>query len=323
MTASDRPNIVIVTYNWPPRNAIGAHRPYSWAKYWSRDRAKVTVLTACKYAFDDPLDLRLPQLPGVEVIEIPWASISPKLFGFIKGTRIAEAAKVLFRSFRAASGGDYDVRGRWRQAARPTAERLAKAADVVVSTYGPEASHLIGFDMKQANPRLAWFADYRDLWSQNPVMPMSSSQREKSETLERTTVGAWADGVIAISAMMANDLEQLLGKPSLVIENGFDIDSATVIANLQRKPSPRTGPARIVHTGMLYPGQRHGDPAQGEHGEGQDDQRSYDEDDDDGGVHGTTCTRAPPSPHARPDTQLERVLVSVHGRRDLSDAHRR
>lgn len=41
-------NVVIVTYSWPPRNSISTHRPYSWAKYWSKIGAKVTVLTAKK-----------------------------------------------------------------------------------------------------------------------------------------------------------------------------------------------------------------------------------------------------------------------------------
>ena len=56
--------IVIVTYNWPPRNAIGTHRPYSWARYWSEAGAKITVLTAAKHAFDAPLDLYLPNIPN-------------------------------------------------------------------------------------------------------------------------------------------------------------------------------------------------------------------------------------------------------------------
>ena len=65
-------NILIVTYNWPPRNAIGAHRPYSWAKYWSALGANVTVLTAKKYSFDAPLDLDLPVINGVHVVNVPY-----------------------------------------------------------------------------------------------------------------------------------------------------------------------------------------------------------------------------------------------------------
>ena len=40
--------ITIVTYDWPPRNSIGTHRPYSWARYWCENGQDVTVLTAKK-----------------------------------------------------------------------------------------------------------------------------------------------------------------------------------------------------------------------------------------------------------------------------------
>ena len=32
--------ITIITYSWPPRNSISTHRPYSWAKYWSKKGAE-------------------------------------------------------------------------------------------------------------------------------------------------------------------------------------------------------------------------------------------------------------------------------------------
>ena len=67
-------SILIVTYDWMPRNSIAVHRPYAWAKYWSLAGLKITVLTAKKYAYDEPLDLGLPVLDAVKVIEIPYRS---------------------------------------------------------------------------------------------------------------------------------------------------------------------------------------------------------------------------------------------------------
>jgi hypothetical protein len=64
-----RIRIVIVTYNWLPRNAIGTHRPLSWARHWAARGAKVTVLTAKKYAFDEPLDLANEPIPGVANVQ--------------------------------------------------------------------------------------------------------------------------------------------------------------------------------------------------------------------------------------------------------------
>ena len=33
--------ILIVSYNWPPRNAIGTLRPYSWAENWAKKGAQL------------------------------------------------------------------------------------------------------------------------------------------------------------------------------------------------------------------------------------------------------------------------------------------
>ena len=48
-------NVVIITYDWPPRNAVSVHRPYSWAKYLAELGVDVTILTAAKRSFDEPL----------------------------------------------------------------------------------------------------------------------------------------------------------------------------------------------------------------------------------------------------------------------------
>ncbi len=42
--------ILIVSFFFPPQNAIGGQRPYSWAKYWSRKGHEVHVLTPIKEA---------------------------------------------------------------------------------------------------------------------------------------------------------------------------------------------------------------------------------------------------------------------------------
>ncbi len=68
--------ILVITYDWPPRNSIGTHRPYSWAKYWSKLGAEVTVLTSQKKSFDAPLDLTLNELPKVNIIQVDYKGAS-------------------------------------------------------------------------------------------------------------------------------------------------------------------------------------------------------------------------------------------------------
>jgi len=65
-------NVLIITYDWPPRNSIAVYRPYAWAKYWAAQNVSVTVLTAKKCIYDEPLDLNIPTIEGVDVCEVEY-----------------------------------------------------------------------------------------------------------------------------------------------------------------------------------------------------------------------------------------------------------
>lgn len=251
-------NIVIVTYNWPPRNAIGTHRPYAWARYWSEAGAKVTVLTAQKQPFDEPLDLHLPRLEGVEVIEVSGKGAVSVLGRLLKSQRLRQVARKIKAWLGRRSAMVSEPRMAWRGAAKTKAVELALRADVVISTFGPAAAHLIGYDMKMANPNLFWVADYRDLWSQRHTAVISEDNREKSRQLEKDTVGARADFLSAVSKDMVEQLTSFLGKETFEVPNGFDIDEALIRDTLAERPLKPDGPMRIVYTGMIYEG--HQDP---------------------------------------------------------------
>ncbi len=249
-------NIVIVTYNWPPRNAIGTHRPYAWAQHWTKAGALVTVLTAQKQAFDEPLDLHLSELEGVKVFEIAGSgpiNLIGKLFKF---ERLKRLAKKLRSWIRRGGSISIDPRIGWRDQAKQISIKLADNADVVVSTYGPAASHLIGFDMKIANPKLVWVADYRDLWSQSHTVQLSETGRGNMRNLEIETVGKNADLITAVSADMVAKLECLTDRKPLLVPNGFEIDGKQLCERLSDQPRLPEGPLRIVYTGMIYEGHR-------------------------------------------------------------------
>ena len=60
--------ILIVSIYFPPYNSIASLRPYSWAKWWSRQGHEVTVLTMPKR----PLPQNFPMpCEGFEVVELP------------------------------------------------------------------------------------------------------------------------------------------------------------------------------------------------------------------------------------------------------------
>ncbi|WP_428397803.1 glycosyltransferase [Marinobacter salarius] len=249
-------NIVIVTYNWPPRNAIGTHRPYAWARHWSEAGADVTVLTAKKQTFDEPLDLNLSTINGVNVIEVVVGGSTRLVGKAFKFEFVKRIAKKLKAWLGKGSFIEVDPRLAWRKAAESTAIRLAAETDIVVSTFGPAASHLIGHDIKMANPSVIWVADYRDLWSQSHTGDITDRARNNHKEIELNTVGAYADLLTAVSEDMIEKLTSLTGKQSLLIPNGFDIDDEALRSRLLRHISRPDGPFRIVYTGMIYEGHR-------------------------------------------------------------------
>lgn len=253
--------IVIVTYNWPPRNAIGTHRPYAWAKRWSELGASVTVLTAQKHPYDAPLDLDLPPLPGVGIEEVAYGSTVAKLGGgMLRDGPTRQFAKTLVGWFRSRFGVNADIREKWQAAARQRALQLSEKSDIVVSTYGPAASHLIAFEMKQHNPALFWVADYRDLWSQRHTVELTERHRARERQLEVSSVGEGADLLTAVSHDMVEQLDKLTGKPVLLVRNGFDIEEDMLRKRLKMKASRFSAPLRLVHTGTLYEGLRDPEP---------------------------------------------------------------
>jgi hypothetical protein len=146
-------NIVIITYDWPPRNSIGVHRPYSWAKYWSKLGINVTVLTSEKQSFDAPLDLNLPDIPNIKVISVNYKSSIKQFEYFFNFTYLRNISRkiksFIFRKFNI----DFNVKKNWLIKAKPYAQKLALEADAVISTFGPEESHLLAYEMKHNNKK--------------------------------------------------------------------------------------------------------------------------------------------------------------------------
>lgn len=253
--------LLLVSYNWPPRNAIGTLRPYSFAKTWAQNGVDVTVLTSKKKEFDEPLDLDLGEVPSVEVIEVAYGHGGNFLFSLFKHPRVRKLAKGLNRLFGQKLDLSVDVRQLWSVPAGALAAELAMNFDVVVSTFGPAASHHVACEVKKANPDIVWFADYRDLWADNPQMGISEERRLKLREIESDTVGRWADIITTVSNGFADKLEAQLGKRPFVIANGFDISLLDLEKNIERAQwASFFKPRRIVYTGTIYKGSQTPEP---------------------------------------------------------------
>lgn len=247
--------VLIITYDWPPRNSIATHRPYSWARYLSEKGVDVTVLTAQKQFFDEPLDLDLPKLDRVKVVEAGYKVMMPissssKYLNLERWIGILKKIKGFISSL---SGWEYDIRSNWAGCSERMIKEIGVDFDVVISTYGPDSAHLIASKFKKKNPSLYWVADYRDLWSQNARKKGSYLFKKIIRRKEIETVKS-ADLFTTVSDELSVELERLVLKKPLVIYNGFDIDLNQ--ENFKRPLTVINGCLKIVYTGRIYPGKR-------------------------------------------------------------------
>jgi nucleoside-diphosphate-sugar epimerase/glycosyltransferase involved in cell wall biosynthesis len=248
--------VLIITYDWPPRNSIATHRPYSWARHWSADGWDVTVLTATKKFFDLPLDLDLPKLDGVKVIHADYKALIP--MSNITHSNLAPFFTELFKKVKSAIsyflGWEFDVRSKWANAANRSVSNLGTDFAVVVSTYGPDSAHKIAATFKKVNPSIFWVADYRDLWSLNARSRSSPLVKLIAQRQELKVVRS-ADMFTTVSDGLALDLYTLTQKRPAVIYNGFDIELDP--CRFDTLPQVKKGAVvHVVYTGRIYPGKR-------------------------------------------------------------------
>ena len=263
--------ILIITHYFPPLNSVASMRPYSWAKYWSRAGHCITVLTTKKYPFDGPLDLgcRLPN--SVQVLEIPYMpAFLGKIFGKLRpqspqGFQAGRhslhwtSVKKISAILRRKSGSFGDTSNPWVAAA------IARAGssfrnwnfDVMVSTFGPPATHVVASILKRRFMKTRWVADYRDLWSGNHLSSSAWPISSVEVFLEKAILSK-CDLATTISKPLADHIRGLLNKPVEVIENGFDQEEYEKLP--RARLFPEDGTTRFVYTGTIYPGKRDPSP---------------------------------------------------------------
>ncbi len=246
--------ITIISFSWPPRNSIAVHRAYSWAKYWSEAGMDIHVLTAKKYAYDEPLDSDLPNISNIKVTEVDYLEKNGLLSQKPQKVFFHSFLKRTYRAMRAFIPIK-NPREKWFNATAPLFANIAFSSDVIVSTYDPKTCHLIAAEIKKINPKLLWVADYRDLWSQNHMSKRSKVQKKKECQAESEAVGKYSDVITSVSDELTEKLATLHSKQAYTITNGFDISKDILRGNLKSNLIANE-PKRIVYTGKIYPDTR-------------------------------------------------------------------
>jgi glycosyltransferase involved in cell wall biosynthesis len=253
--------ILIVAHFFPPEHGgavMASQRPYSWAKYWSQMGHDIVVLTTAKAAYPQPAQTECFRIQGVNYwparpsAEPPLQSASPTPLTTIKERGYQFLRTILLGIYKNLGTGTLlFVSNTWSVPAIRQALRLYQTwpFEVVISTYGPPCSHIVGGILKRKLP-VFWVADYRDLWHGYDFLAPKWPFSRLEQALEDFLL-VKADLVTAVSDGFAQKLSQRFHKVAHAAPNGFETDDLPPLA-----PKSPSATFTIVHTGNIYPQKR-------------------------------------------------------------------
>lgn len=250
--------ILVVSYFFPPGNAIGAVRVGKMAKCLQASGHEVRVLTAEDDTLPQTLPLEVP--PEVVSRSAAW-NINKLPFTYLRKRHFFEAEGSAEISRLESWGGAIykalvnvpDGQVGWLPFAVRQGRRLIKTwrPDVIYASAKPFTSLIVAALLSKMY-RVPWIAEYRDLWTDSPYYDHPSWRHWLDRRIERAVVRS-ASGLVTVSEPLADALRLRFGKPTTVILNGFDPEdypSAGPVSGGDRRA------LEIVYTGMIYPGRR-------------------------------------------------------------------
>ena len=258
--------ILIVTHFYPPVNSIASLRPYAWAKYWSRMGHEVCILTTRKETFDQPLNLEINHkddeirietvkywpFSNYELVQHHQEIESKNKTSYFR--KLIDQTKRIRKNI--GTGNLINIRMLWILPAIKAALSIYRNwnYDVVVSTCGPPASHIIASLIKDKLP-VVWAADYRDLWFGDPVVESKGVFAAIENQIEKYFVSR-SDLITTVSEPLQQDLAARFGHKTIVIENGFDPEERPVKIDYFKQENETFKKIRLIYTGTLYLGKR-------------------------------------------------------------------
>jgi hypothetical protein len=236
-------HILIVAYLYPPCSVVPAYRPAGLRNAFVSAGVRTTVLTSeISGSYDDDEAKRVIRAGDLRT---RFPTQYQTLVGYRTGQLEARARPRLWTKYIVPDPTALS----WFPQALVHLLRLIRSdrPDVIITTSGPESSHLLGLVARAFGVR--WVADYRDPW-----LPwLRDTQRPKifrflDSALERR-VARRASIVIAVNEPVATDIARRHGVRAFTISNGFD---RHVLASATDERAT-LDPTRfsLVHTGLL------------------------------------------------------------------------
>lgn len=241
-----KPSLLLVAQIAPPSSLVAARRVAAQCKYLGRAGYAVTVLTSAASGEGE--------IEGaVEVVRTKDALTS--VLNWRRGQFAAlggSSAEAYKPPSRLASVVVPDLSlGTWLPFALPAALRLARRRrfDCALTTSPPPSTHLVGLALRRRG--IPWIAELRDGWTfEPPHAPWPLGVQQAADRALERRVLSRADGVIAVTQSIVDDLCGRLGLDAELITNGYDPDELHVGG---ADASDLLDPDRhsLVHTGRL------------------------------------------------------------------------
>jgi glycosyltransferase involved in cell wall biosynthesis len=245
--------ILIISFYFPPHNAIASLRVGKIAKYLFKFGHEVKVISAKK---DFGLQDLPTEIPAQDVVHTRWQKVAPERLD--TGVQaVAAGADGLYKFLRACWRGVKsviyfpDVWIGW-------IPYVFKAADELFRTWKPDIILVSGapFSSLFAASRISkkygipWVADLRDLWTDNQCYPYGRIRKNIEARFERKVL-ATASGIVTVSEPLAEKIRLKFNGPMEIVCNAFDpsdydlFKAVTVL--------PQSVKLRIAYIGTIYP----------------------------------------------------------------------
>ena len=266
-----RPSLLLVSYYFPPYNAIASVRTGKMARFLVDEGWNVRVLTA--YGLD-PKTLPVEVDPSI-VTRTEWRDIDKAVDAFIPAwikrqlqrtgnsptnPGRANIAQRFGRGLRSSLGEIQAAMVQWPDKfagwRRPAVEAGARILadwkpDLIYASAPPATSLLIADDLSRRFG-IPWVVEFRDLWVDGPYYQFGPARRAIERIWERRVIRR-AAAIVTVSPQWRDMLEAKYRKSVALIMNGFDPH------DFPATPASRPDRAESLHilfTGHIYTGYR-------------------------------------------------------------------
>jgi hypothetical protein len=251
--------ILVISSYFGPETSVGVLRINAFIKNWANLGHQIDVITM---PYGGELPAGLKDNERIRVFQVAPFFIGGKQSsdsqGYAKGAIGLKRKVVRFQYWlkRRLLCNYLDPRVLWwPRAAYFCARQLQKTRyQCVFSTVPSYTAHSVAAVIKAFDRELVWVADYRDLWSGNPIFPGCAPVRFLERMHEKFVLRS-ADLIISINEPLVAELRSIHGGDRfLTVPNGFDDGEIAITERTEASGTKAGGKVTIVYAGSILPG---------------------------------------------------------------------